>query len=133
MIREQPRSLQILVGLLAVAASVTSVAVGFLFSSNLKGSLLLTAVGLMFLSLSAFFATVGYRLIRNVRRKDGGLLPRSVILVGSLLFSAYFLAYLVFSDDLSAFPLTLAVLGVPLFVWIGVRAFRHRGRRVHET
>lgn len=133
MLKEQPRSLQILVGMSTAAAAAVSAITGLLYASNLEGALSLIAAGMLFFLLVLFFATAAYRLIRNSRRKDGGLLPRWAILIGSLLFSAYYVIYVIFSDDLSFLQLLLGILGIPLFLWVGTRTFKARERGANET
>lgn len=126
---EQPRSSQVFVGLSAATAAAVSAIVGLLYVSNLERPLPLIMVGALFLLLVIFFATAAYRLIKNKRRDDGGLLPRWAILVGSLLFSAYLLIYVVFPNDRTFIQMVLAILGIPLFAWVGIRTFKARGRR----
>lgn len=125
---EEARSFQIFVGLSAAVAAVVCAIVGFLYVSNLSSVLSLITVGALFLTLIVFFATAAYRLIKNKRSQDGGLLPRWMILIGSLLLSAYYVIYVAFPSDKTAVQLALAILGIPLFAWIGIRTFRARGQ-----
>ena len=133
MIVEESRSFHIIIGVCSAAAAVLSIIAGGLYALNLESSTHILITSLLFLVLCIFFCTTAYRLISNTRRKDGGLLSRASILIGSLCFSVYFLLYVIFSKDLNIVQLSLGILGVPLFAWVGFRAFKHRGRATNET
>jgi drug/metabolite transporter (DMT)-like permease len=129
---EQPRGFQLFVGVAATVAAVVSAIAGILYLTNLERPLSLLAVGAAFFLLVTFFATVAYRLIKNRRREDGGLLPRWAILLGSFLFSAYFVIYVAFPEERTFVQLALAALGIPLFAWVGIRTFKGRRRDPNE-
>ena len=130
MATEESRILEIVIGVIAIVAAIVSAILGIMLASQPNRLFGNVCVGLLFSSLVLFFTTIAYRLIRNVHRKDGGLLPRWGILIGSFMFSAYFI---VLALSLDGIRQLLSILGVPLFALVGIRTFVERGRGRDET
>ncbi|MEW6077374.1 MAG: hypothetical protein AB1724_06165 [Thermodesulfobacteriota bacterium] len=130
MVTEESRIIQIIVGVIAIFAAIVSAVLGIILVSQLNRLWEIVCVGLLFIFLFLFFTTIAYRLIRNVHRKDGGLLPRWGILFGSFMFSVYFI---VLALSLDGVRQLLSILGVPLFALVGIRTFVERGRGRNET